>query len=459
MPQFAFIAKDQLGNTVQGTLEAQDAASAANRIGQMSYTLVELTPEASPLGRVAASGTAASPATPFPAETTAAFPAPRSFRSPAADANRTQAMTPGSVSPSANPADRTVGLPGSANRSAPAGPPTAAPGTPPSTAAGPAADILQADIARRRKVEMDLARMGMKPDEIKRLLDANASTFEPSPTDAAPYLVPGAMPPSALAPRNPKQAAQQKLAARAADLQSFAAQLQSSTAAARVQAVEAVTLDLPEFRASTNQERQQAEALLREVYALRKREKYAEALAKCREALTLVPSDAAALEMFGDLLQGVARTNEAMAAYKRATEADPKRASAERKYGDLLVRQQQWSEADPEEVPKNPIAAAAFSLLLPGAGQLHTGQRMKGIVLLACAAISMAALLFLMRDETPYDVSSAKKPMPKTTAAREKPAPVDWTAQAPVIACVGFYTLLSLGSAIDAAKFAQRTRG
>ena len=247
--------------------------------------------------------------------------------------------------------------------------------------------------------------MGMKPDEIRRLLDANANTTEAPPT--TPGSLPGVAPtPLVPAPRNPKLAAKQKLAARTADLHSFAAQLQSSSAAARVQAVEAVSLDLPPFRQSTTQERMQAETILREVYALRKREKYAEALAKCREALNLVPSDAAAIEMYGDLLQGVARTNEAIAAYKRAVEADPKRVSAERKYGDLLVMQEQWSERDPEEVPKNPVAAAVFSLLLPGAGQIHTGQTLKGIVLLVCAALSMAVLTYLKWNETPYPTST-----------------------------------------------------
>ena len=44
MPQFAFIAKDRMGNTIQGKVEAQNAAFAANQIGQMGYSLVELTP-------------------------------------------------------------------------------------------------------------------------------------------------------------------------------------------------------------------------------------------------------------------------------------------------------------------------------------------------------------------------------------------------------------------------------
>jgi tetratricopeptide (TPR) repeat protein len=298
--------------------------------------------------------------------------------------------------------------------------------------------------------------MGMKPDEIKRLLDASANTTAP-PVSAATY---AAVPPPAVPAPNPhankKAAAHQKVAARAADLHSFAAQLQSNSAASRVQAIEEVSLDLPDFRASTLQERERAETMLREVYALRKREKYAEAIARCRDALNLVPSDAAALEMFGDLLQGVARTNEAMAAYKRATEADSKRVSAERKYGDLLMRQGKWQEPDTEEVSRNPIAAAAFSLLIPGAGQIHNGEKLKGAVLLVCAAVAMAALLFLMRNKAPWATSADVKPA--AGSARAKHVAIDWTAEAPVIGCVLFYTVLGIGSAFDAAVVAARNR-
>jgi len=433
MPQFAFIAKDRLGNTVQGNVDAPDLAFAANQIGQMGYSLVDLAPAAatsSPAPLLEGEGSQSSPRASAQFGEGGAFAYGNAHpRDPSAP---TSSPRPGAGGEAELPSSGTRG------------------------AGGEADDILQADAARRRKVEADLARMGMKPHEIQRLLDANANTTAPPPLNSDAYLAAGATP-TAPAPRNAKLAAQQKLAARTADLQSFAAQLQSSSAAARVQAVEAVTLDLPEFRASTPKEAQQAEALLREVYALRRREKYTEALGKCREALDLVPADAAALEMFGDLLQGLARTNEAMAAYKRAAEADPKRASAERKYGDLLVRQQQWNEPDTEEVPKNPIAAAAFSLLIPGAGQIHTGQTLKGIVLLACAAISMGALIFLMRDKQAYETSPNLRPHAPVTA-REKRVNIDWTAQAPVLACVGFYTLLSLGSAIDAANYARRAR-
>ena len=39
-----------------------------------------------------------------------------------------------------------------------------------------AEDILRTDAERRRKLEADLARMGMSPDEVRRLMNADAHT-------------------------------------------------------------------------------------------------------------------------------------------------------------------------------------------------------------------------------------------------------------------------------------------
>ena len=140
---------------------------------------------------------------------------------------------------------------------------------------------------------------------------------------------------------------------------------------------------LPEFRESSVQEVRAAETLLRDASMLRRREKFGEAEAKCREALELSPRDAAALEMLGDILQGVARIDEALAAYKRAREADPRRSSAEKKYADLLMRQENWVGYDPEALtPPNARLAVLLSLLLPGAGQFFYGSYIKGAVIL-----------------------------------------------------------------------------
>lgn len=260
-------------------------------------------------------------------------------------------------------------------------------------AAAPAADTLLSDAARRQQLEMELKRMGMSPEEVRRLLSAGAHTTEaaarPTPTPAP--LSPAEMPSLPATAKKPARTD-------AASLQSFAAELMQSKAAAQVEAVQKaeVALALPEFREATIQEKLKAEPILRDASMLRRRERYTEALLKCREALDLTPKDAAALELMGDILQGVARIDEALAAYKRATEADPKRASAERKYGDLLMRQQNWGgSADPEDVPKNPFVAVLLSALLPGAGQIYNNELAKGVFLLV-ADVIIVLLLYLL---------------------------------------------------------------
>jgi tetratricopeptide (TPR) repeat protein len=256
----------------------------------------------------------------------------------------------------------------------------AAPKTPPEptqafTPPRPDADALLSDEQKRRQIETELARLGMSSDEVRRLLAADARSTDPALSSPVPPAAPGgAAHPSASSP------------------ESLAAELRSAQAAERVKEIAQVNLNVPEFRESTLEEIRQAETLLREASMLRRRERFRDAEAKCREALALVPKDAAALELLGDLLQGVARTNEALAAYKRATEADPKRSSAERKYGDLLMRQQNWGGVDPEAVPKNGFVAVLLSALLPGAGQLYNGDTGKGVFFLIATAVCVYLL-------------------------------------------------------------------
>jgi tetratricopeptide (TPR) repeat protein len=258
------------------------------------------------------------------------------------------------------------------------------------------AETLLSDVERRRKIEQDLSRLGMSPVEIRRLLEADANSADPlkqtpkqPPKLAAVQMPVAPPPPTAIRPTKGK-------AGRATieSMANFAAQLQNNQATTQVRAVEQAALELPEFRTSTAQETLQAESLMRDAAMLRRREKYGEAEQKCRQALQLVPKDAAALEFLGDLLQGVAKIDEALAAYKRAVEADSRRSSAERKYGDLLMRQQRWSAVDPEAVPKNPLFAILLSLLFPGLGQLHNGDTGKGIFFLLVDVVCIYLLAF-----------------------------------------------------------------
>ncbi len=270
-------------------------------------------------------------------------------------------------------------------------PPTNRPQPEPTQVIPPAvvsADPL-ADAAKRRAVEAELTKLGLNPEEVRRLLNANAHTADVAPS-ALPK--PALIPPVLSAPTSPKKADSQRVTADS--LQAFAAQLKAEKDAVRQVAISTAGQRLPEFRESSVQEARAAEALLRDANVLRRREKFVEAEAKCREALLLVPKDGSALEMLGDILQGVARVDEALAAYRRALEADKRRSSAEKKYADLLMRQERWDSYDSEIAPPNLRFSVLLSLLLPGAGQFFYGNPIKGGLFLALDVVCIYLLGF-----------------------------------------------------------------
>ena len=264
------------------------------------------------------------------------------------------------------------------------------------------ADALLADAQKRKQIEDELRRLGMSGLEVQRLLNADARSFDPTaaelpasaPTGRGAGLPAPNLPPAAMLPVKPSPAAAKNAKGSMQSMQALAAELMAQKAASQVQAVREVTLDLPPFRESSSQEARQAEPLLRDAAMLRRREKFRDAEVKCREALQYVPKDAAALELLGDILQGVARVEEAMAVYKRALDADPKRSSAERKYGELLVLQQNWSTTDPEAMRSNSRFRLLLSLVLPGLGQFNNGEPAKGVMFLVLDALWIYLLFY-----------------------------------------------------------------
>ena len=243
------------------------------------------------------------------------------------------------------------------------------------------------DAEKRKRIEAEMTKLGLPPDEVRRLLNANSHTADVAPLPLAKTAL---VPPTSRAVTPPKKGPDRVTAD---SLQAFAAQLKVEKDAVRQVAITTAGKTLPEFREASVQEMRAAETLLRDASMLRRREKFVEAEAKCREALELTPKDGAALETLGDILQGVARIDEALAAYKRAREADPRRASAEKKYADLLMRQENWANYDPEaSTPPNARLAVLVSLLLPGAGQFFYGSYVKGAVLLLLDAICVYLL-------------------------------------------------------------------
>jgi tetratricopeptide (TPR) repeat protein len=153
------------------------------------------------------------------------------------------------------------------------------------------------------------------------------------------------------------------------------------------------TIILPPPRDATHAEKEQADRLLTAANLARRRGNYVEAEQRCREAIDKNPSDASALEIYGDILQATGRVDDAVLAYDRARQLDPNRRSAERKYADLVLQQNRSIELLSEEyIPRNPMVAVLMSSLLPGAGQMYNGQPVKGLLI----AIGMLICVFVL---------------------------------------------------------------
>ena len=211
-----------------------------------------------------------------------------------------------------------------------------------------------------RRLAEQLLKRGIPPEEVRRLLALGAQETASSPP-SAPVKSPAAPLPTLLPEEEPF--------------------------------VPRPTIILPPPREATDAEREQADRLLTAANLARRRGSYAEAEQRCREAVEKNPSDASALELYGDILQAIGRVDDAVLAYDRARELDPKRRSAERKYADLVLQQNRSiARLSDEYIPRNPMVAVLMSSLLPGAGQMYNGQPVKGLLI----AVGMLICVFVL---------------------------------------------------------------
>ncbi|GBC92447.1 hypothetical protein HRbin15_00917 [bacterium HR15] len=149
--------------------------------------------------------------------------------------------------------------------------------------------------------------------------------------------------------------------------------------------------------------REEVERLLRQAHLHKLRGQLEDASASVQHALELMPNDASVWEMLGDLRQQVGDWQGAHDAYKRAHELAPDNATIERKYAQTVLQittqQEQfqlWQQALegklPEEeagMPRRPGLAFLLSFVMPGLGQIYTGQFIKGGILLGITLIGL----------------------------------------------------------------------
>jgi len=200
-------------------------------------------------------------------------------------------------------------------------------------------------------------------------------------------------------------------------------------------------LTFPPFREPTDKEAEEADRLLRQAALSRRRGRFAEAARACARAIELVPKDATALELYGDILQSLGRVDDALAAYRRAVEANPSRASAEKKYAALLLLQDRSVTAIvEEEEARNPYVAVLLSALCPGAGQFYNGDIAKALALALSALVLIVLLLW-----TPLGFASVTKGPSPTSAF--------------VMACVGAVYVFALIDANIGARASKQRKG
>lgn len=222
---------------------------------------------------------------------------------------------------------------------------------------------------RDRRLVSELARRGVPPDEIQRLV-ALGREATPAPAKASP--IPSLILPPDLLKDEPF--------------------------------IPKPDITLPAFRESTDQERAEADRRLTAANVARRRGNFKDAESNVRAALELAPKDAAALELYGDVLQAVGRVDDAAFAYQRAIEADAERKSAEKKYAELALLQNRAIHLLREEsIPRSPLVAVLFSAVFPGAGQFYNGDTAKGIITAALTFLLVVAIFW-----SPWGIPSQK---------------------------------------------------
>jgi len=178
-------------------------------------------------------------------------------------------------------------------------------------------------------------------------------------------------------------------------------------------------------------------------------------------ASTLHRSAAAPVhELIGDMHAAEERWDAARDAYSLANDADPTRASVERKLGAMILKArdeaalgrlglQAQPEIDLEEIQNRLAVATAMSLVAPGAGHLLLRQWAKGAAFLAC--FLAASGFFLVSKQSVEAVGPGRR-------ARNAQTRTVGTGYATVIVAVGVYVASLLDLAAQSKRNQARKR-
>jgi tetratricopeptide (TPR) repeat protein len=195
----------------------------------------------------------------------------------------------------------------------------------------------------------------------------------------------------------------------------------------------------PALQPFTEEQKEEADKLLQRYRLEKQRGNKDFALRYLTEAVELAPGYTYVLECQADEAEASRKIEEAKRLYKTAMAADPKNHSAEAKHADLVFRSQAAASTavlQASEVTASARTATLLTAIVPGLGQLVTGQIIKGGVILA---LWIALLCFM-------PVS-----LPAFTALVSQRGSVQ---ALPLMALLGSFVLW-LGALIDMQSFAK----
>jgi len=194
------------------------------------------------------------------------------------------------------------------------------------------------------------------------------------------------------------QAPDPELQKRLHRLEQEAAQLREQISAAQTPTEPAE----PQLPPPTAEQIENAENLIRQARLARSRGLGAQATEFLNQAEAVAPNAPIVLEFIGDDYAERGHFKKAREVYKKALEYAPNNVAIDRKHAEMVFKTSNFGSLElysDFEVMANAKRAMIFTYIFPGAGQLVTGQWIKGGVMLGIWLLTLLGIVLLPRGQ------------------------------------------------------------
>lgn len=205
------------------------------------------------------------------------------------------------------------------------------------------------------------------------------------------------------------------------------------------------TPEEPEAPPPTREQLDQAENFIRQARLARSRGLTSQANEFLAKAEAAAPTSPIVLEFIGDDNAERGQYRKAKEAYQKALTVDPKNAAIERKYGMMVLKADthlNLAMYSDYEVVANAKRATILTCFLPGLGQLVTGEKVKGSIIMALWVGTIVLIRVL-----PNGVKSLMELMTANIGARG--------FDMGVLGLAAFALLLHIGAIVDSSMKAK----